>query len=214
MPDAWPLFGLRLRTDRLELRSPTDADLMALVKVARAGVHDPSVMPFLVPWTDIPSPEFERSFLQFMWSTRVSWTPEAWRLPMAVVHEGEPIGIQEIAAKRFAVRRVVETGSWLGRASQGRGIGTEMRAAVLHLAFAGLDAVAAESGVLAGNEASRRVSATLGYQPNGAAVVAPRGMPVQQTLYLLRREDWRPERYPTTIEGLADCLPMFGVEPR
>jgi RimJ/RimL family protein N-acetyltransferase len=85
-----------------------------------------------------------------------------------------------------------------------------MRAAALHLAFEGLDAVMATSGVLAGNEASRRVSEKLGYRPNGVGIVAPRGVPVEERRYLLRREDWRPERR-ATIEGLEACLDMFGL---
>ncbi len=32
------------------------------------------------------------------------------------------------------------TGSWLGRAHQGRGLGKEMRQAALHIIFAGLGA--------------------------------------------------------------------------
>lgn len=63
-PSPWPLFDLVLRTPRLESRPPTDTDLMELVAVVRSGIHDPSWMPFLVPWTDLPSPELERSFLR------------------------------------------------------------------------------------------------------------------------------------------------------
>jgi len=44
--DHWPLYGLRLRTPRLELRLPDLADLSAMGDVAAAGVHDAAVMPF------------------------------------------------------------------------------------------------------------------------------------------------------------------------
>lgn len=94
MPHPWPLFDLKVRTPRLELRVPTDDDLLALLDVASAGVHDPEVMPFGVPWTDVPSPEFERSFLGFFWNARASWTTMSWRLPLAVVRDGLPIGLQ------------------------------------------------------------------------------------------------------------------------
>jgi RimJ/RimL family protein N-acetyltransferase len=53
-------------------------------------------------------------------------------------------------------------GSWPGRRYQRQGAGTEMRAAVLFLAFDGLGALAAESGALEGNDASSRVSGKLG----------------------------------------------------
>jgi RimJ/RimL family protein N-acetyltransferase len=212
MPNAWPLFDLRLRTTRLVLRSPTDDDLFALLEVASAGVHDRDQMPFAIAWTDLAPPAFERSFLQFFWSCRSSWTPEAWQLPLAVVLEGRPIGIQELRGTSFATLRTVETGSWLGRIYQGQGLGTEMRAAVLTLAFDGLGAAAATSGVIEGNAASRRVSEKLGYEPNGESLVAPRGTPVVEHQYRLRREHWDRARYPVTIEGIDACRAMFGLD--
>ena len=214
MAHPWPIFDLRIRTTRLELRAPTDEDIVALLEVAHAGVHDPERMPFATAWTDLPSPEFELGFLRFFWGTRASWTAEAWRLPLAVVHAGRPIGIQEVWATDFATLRVVETGSWLGLRHQGQGLGTEMRAAVLHLAFEGLGAAAALSAALEGNEASRRVSEKLGYEPNGEDLVAPRGRPVPQHRYLLRCERWQRDLYPVRVEHLGACLPMFGLPVR
>jgi hypothetical protein len=52
-----PLFGLRLRTPRLELRLPTDDELVELRELAHAGVHPPDEMPFAVAWTDAPYSE-------------------------------------------------------------------------------------------------------------------------------------------------------------
>lgn len=48
-----------------------------------------------------------------------------------------------------------------------RGLGTEMRSAILHLAFDGLDAREASSEAFADNEASNAVSRSLGYEPTG-----------------------------------------------
>ena len=214
MSSAWPLFDLRLRTPRLALRSPTDDDLFALLEVARAGVHDPDRMPFAVAWTDLAPPEFERSFLSFYWGCRSSWTQEAWQLPLAVLLEDRPIGIQELRATGFATLRTVETGSWLGRAYQRQGIGTEMRAAVLALAFDGLGAEVATSGAIEGNAASRRVSEKLGYEPNGEALIAPRGTPVIEHRYRLVRERWEPGRIPVRIEHLDECRALFGLAAR
>jgi len=211
MVHAWPLFELRVRTPHLELRVPTDEDLLALLDLARAGVHEPEVMPFRVPWTDLPSPEFERSFLRYMWGTRASWIPTSWDLPLAVVRDGLPLGVQELAASDFPTRRTVGTGSWLGRRHQRQGVGTEMRAAVLFLAFEGLGALAAESAALEGNDASARVSERLGYRPNGESLVAPRGLPVVERRYRLTRADWRRGLFPVEVEGLDACLGMFEV---
>jgi len=60
---AWPLFALRVRTERLELWLPTDDDLLDLVDLARSGIHPPGEMPFGVPWSTLESPGFERGFL-------------------------------------------------------------------------------------------------------------------------------------------------------
>lgn len=54
-------------------------------------------------------------------------------------------------AKDFAVTRQAANGSWLGPAHQGQGFGTEMQAAVLHLAFAGLGAAYAVSAAMTDN---------------------------------------------------------------
>ena len=43
---AWPIFGLRIRSERLVLRLPTDDDMLALMDLAKAGIHPPDEMPF------------------------------------------------------------------------------------------------------------------------------------------------------------------------
>jgi len=50
--DRWPLFGLTIRTPRLELRLPRDEDMAEALAVVDQGIHDPAVTPFHVPWTD------------------------------------------------------------------------------------------------------------------------------------------------------------------
>jgi RimJ/RimL family protein N-acetyltransferase len=142
----WPLADLWLQTPDLELRWPGLDDLHALADLAAAGVHDPEVQPFMVAWTDAPPEERARGTLQYHWSRWGSWTPSDWMLELAVIRDGTVVGTQGIGAHDFAVLREVHTGSWLGRAYQGQGIGTQMRAAVLQLAFEGLGARWAVSG--------------------------------------------------------------------
>jgi len=152
----WPLFDLRLRTPDLELRLPTDEDLLELVRVARQGIVDPDQTVFLVPWHRLPSPAFERQFLLHWWRSRGSWSPARWQLPLAAVVDGRPVGMQDMMATDFAITRVVTSASWLGREFHGRGFGTQMRAAMLALAFDGLGAEVAKSGYFEGNAASAR----------------------------------------------------------
>jgi len=40
---------------------------------------NPPATPFKVPWDELPSPAFERSFLLHWWATRGSWRPEHGR---------------------------------------------------------------------------------------------------------------------------------------
>jgi len=208
----WPLFGLRVRTPRLELRPPDDHDVEALTRLARDGVHEPGTMPFKVPWTDTPSPRREREALQYFWRCRADWSVERWQLPMAVEHEGQLVGVQDLAAANFPSRRVVATGSWLGLAHQGRGLGKEMRSAALHLAFTGLGARCAETSAFEDNPASLGVTRALGYQPNGEGVGLRRGVPSRMLRFRLTGAD-HTRRDDIEIDGLHPCLVLFGLAP-
>lgn len=208
----WPLAGLRLRTPMLELRWPNLADLDELAALAASGVHDPGVQPFIVPWTDAPSAARARSTLQYQWRQWGAWAPSDWTLELAVVREGTVVGVQGMSGRDFAVLREVSTGSWLGMAYHGQGIGTQMRAAVLHLAFAGLGAEHAVSGALDGNAASLAVSSKLGYRDDGLRWHVVRGQAVAEHRLRLDRAAWQAHRIvPVEIEGLPHCLPDFGL---
>ena len=126
--DLGPLFALRLRTPRLELRLPTEDELLELFHVAEAGIHPPEEMPFEIPWTDTLA---EDAFLAFHHEQRDHWSPERWACNFVTFLDGRVIGTQAIEAEGFAGERRVQTGSWLGQAFQRRGYGLEQRAAVL-----------------------------------------------------------------------------------
>lgn len=210
--EFWPLVGLRLRTPLLELRWPSQADLDALAALAADGVHDPAVQPFGVAWTDVGPAERARSVLQYHWSRWAAWTPADWRLELAVVRDGVVVGTQGLSGTDFAIRREVATGSWLGRAFQGQGIGTQMRAAVLALAFEGLDARYACSGAFEDNAASLGVSRKLGYADDGVELFTSRGRPAVSRRLRLDRAAWQAARtVPVELVGLEPCLPDFGL---
>src|SRR5262245_26628396 len=132
---TWPLFGLRVMTPRVVLRYSDDADVLAVAELAAAGVHDPSTTPFTFPWTDVAPPEQQRLSAQWYWRQRADWTADHWSLPFTVVVDGEVVGQQGALADQYPKLREASTGSWLGLAHQGKGIGKEMRAAILHLLF-------------------------------------------------------------------------------
>ena len=123
--------------------------------------------------------------------------------------------MQDLWAEEFALRRSVGTGSWITRAWQGHGYGTEARAAVLDLAFGHLGAIEALTEHIEGNGASERVSRKLGYVPNGRRTVH-RDDTGRITEYQLRldRPVWagHARHGRTIVTGLGPCLPILGLD--
>jgi RimJ/RimL family protein N-acetyltransferase len=210
--DAWPTFGLRLRTERLVMQVPTEDEVLDLMALAKRGIHPPDEMPFGVAWSTLPSPEFERGFMRYHWGTRANWQRESWILDFIIVLDGVIVGSQGLRADDFAATRTIGTGSWLGREYQGRGFGTEMRAAVLGFAFDGLGAKAAETSAFLDNARSNAVSRSLGYEATGIGSLAPLGVPRPTQEFRMTDEGWRSRPRPRlTIEGLEACREMFGA---
>jgi RimJ/RimL family protein N-acetyltransferase len=202
-----PLWDIRVRTPRLELRLPTEEELVELFRVAEAGIHPPEEMPFYVPWTDDLSLD---AFVEFHRGAWEAWRPENWSLNLIAFLDGHPIGSQGVDGESFTARREVVTGSWLGAPHQGKGLGKEQRAGVLELAFGGLGAATALSGSFAHNVKSQRVSERLGYRLTGTRTMLSRGEPVEHYDYRLDRADWR-SPVPVEVTGLEAALPLFGA---
>lgn len=212
--DYWPLAGLTIRTPRLELRLPNDEELVELGKVATKGVHLPGEQPFMSRWAEGSPMEIVRTVMQNHWRRLGTWSTDRWALALAVydVRTGHPLGTQELRAEKFSELREVETASWLGLDYQRRGYGTEMRAAVLHLAFAGLGASYALSSSFTENESSQSVSRKLGYQPDGVQRDVCDNRVLVSRRFRLSRDEWqRTERPDVTVSGLAPCLSSFGA---
>jgi RimJ/RimL family protein N-acetyltransferase len=169
-------------------------------------------MPFRIAWTDRKGRELADEMLAYHRRAREEWRVEHWSLQLVVFAGGKPLGSIDVRGEQFAVRRAFETGSWLGAEYQGRGFGTEMRTAALVLGFDGLGAGRAVSGAFEWNLASVRVSEKLGYRRVGEETHAPRGTPERELVMELTRDEWaRREHVPVEIEGLAPCLPLFGL---
>jgi RimJ/RimL family protein N-acetyltransferase len=209
----WPLFDLRVRTPRLELRY-VDDDLGAqLADLAAQGIHDPAFMPFAYEWTDAPADRLRPNTMQHYWRCRAETTANHWHLPFAAIVDGEVVGTTSLGADRFPTLRTFETGSWLGRAHQGRGIGKELRQAALHLGFAGFGAHEATTSAFSDNAASLGVTRSLGYEPNGTAPKVRRGQAAPSLLFRMTADDWqaRLRRDDISIDGLEPVLGFLGL---
>ena len=150
------------------------------------------------------------SAAQHWWGARAHWSVDDWGFTGAVFVEGRPVGVQGMFAKKFRIVRSVESGSWLGKEYQGRGLGREMREAMLHLAFAGLGAEEAISGAFEDNAASLAVSRSVGYVENGEGRMSRREESARMIRFRLDRRTWEQRRRDDIeIAGLETCLHMF-----
>ena len=128
--------------------------------------------------------------------------------------DGQPAGQQDLTGSEFDVFGTVESTSWVSTKVRRQGIGTEMRSAVLHLAFDGLGAVEAHSEGAVDNVGSNAVSERFGYEPNGLAWATHQGKPVLGQQWRLDRETWRARRRSDiTMSGVSDCRRTLGIEP-
>jgi RimJ/RimL family protein N-acetyltransferase len=212
--DSWPLFGLEVRTPRLRLRYADDELLAELATFRRRGVARPGY-----EWIDGESSYYlegaaaERMAVTGEWRARARISPEWWHLSFAVLVDDVVVGQQSITAETFKLLRTVSSFSALLFEHHGRGIGKEMRSAVLHLAFAGLGAQRAESDAFVDNVESIGVSRSLGYEENGTTMATrPSGGALLQR-FLMTRERWEQRRRDDIdIVGLDACLPVLGLD--
>ncbi len=198
---TWPLHDLTLTTPDLSLRGMTEADAQALAALVPADLeHDPRLA-HVSPAADV---------LQAYWRNAGLWQPTSWVCEFVVLRTGVPIGLQALEGEDFAVRRTVDSHSWLVLEARGQGLGKQMRAAVLELAFVHLAAQWAITEAWADNAASLGVSRSLGYVENGTDVHAVHPGPRLMQRLRLARADWTCP-VPVTVTGLAPCLPLFGL---
>ncbi|GHF28677.1 RimJ/RimL family protein N-acetyltransferase [Deinococcus metalli] len=211
----YPPLNVRVVTPTLELHGATDELLAQLLPVVRAGVADREPFPFDDPMSLYEdNPVRERRWLQAIWRGRGTVRPEQWRLYFVVVLDGVPVGMQDVIGVHFKEFRTVSTFSWLAPDVRRRGVGREMRAAALHLAFAGLGAREATSEAFSDNVASNRVSEGLGYRRDGTEWATRRGQPAVLNRWRLGREEWAvTRRDDIDLSGVEACRPVLFIDP-
>lgn len=210
--DVFPVLGLRITAGELELRGISDEDIAGLSELAGRGIHPPELMPFSTPWTDSPPDAMPLRFAQWHWGTRSSFGREQWTINLSVLWEGVLVGTQGISTDHYLVTRTGETGSWLGREHQGRGIGTRMRQAMCAFMFDCLDAQEVTSGAFVDNGASVAVSRKVGYRPNGVRRMVRRPGEWQLNQVLVLTPETLVRGPAITVEGLAPVRRLIGLD--
>lgn len=209
---ALPLLGLRIEAGPVELRGVTDDLVGPLADLAIAGIHAPDAMPFSTPWSTAPAAQMPKNVAQYYWGIRASFSPEKWTANLAVFWDGELVGVQGVSTSNYLVTRTGETGSWLGRSFQGKGIGTAMRQVMCAFLFDHLDADHITSAAFTDNPASLAVSRKVGYMKNGWRRIERLGKPaVMQDLLLLPEKFVRFDRE-LTVTGLPEFRRSIGLD--
>ena len=207
---ALPLLGLRITAGPIELRGITD-DLLGPLADLATDIHEPDFMPFGFPWSLTPAPDMPRSVAQYHWNKRASFSPAQWTADFAVFFDGELVGSQGFSTKDYLVVRGGETGSWLNRRFQGRGIGTAMRQVICAFAFDHLDAAYVTSMAFTDNPASLAVSKKTGYTDNGVDRVARLGKPAIMRRVILEPENLVRYEHGLTVAGVPDFRKSIGL---
>lgn len=207
---SWPLQGIRLRTADLDLQVMTEADLPTLWELLPDDVE---MNPHATTYAGLDERANRRAVLaQGYWRALGLWSPDDWALPFVVRSEGVVVGAQWLEGPDWRADRTVDSSSWLVPGARGRGLGQQMRAAVLALAFGPLRAEAAISSAVIGNAPSLGVSRALGYRETHRSVLEHSGETLQHVR--LAREAWAASggARGVVIDGVAPALPLFGIE--
>jgi RimJ/RimL family protein N-acetyltransferase len=209
----WPLFDLEVVTPQLTLRYIDDELGGALVDLAAAGVHDPGSMPFAMPWTDAEPDVLGRNSFRYWWRCRAETSVDSWEINLAVIENGQVVGATGLGSRGFPVTRWFETGSWLGQRHHGRGLGTEVRIATLHLGFLSFDGETAGTGAFVDNGPSLGVTRKLGYEPNGISRHVRRGERADMHRFLMTRRSFLEQvrRDDIVISGDEGARDLLGI---
>ena len=208
MTHPYAPLNVRVSTPRLELLGATDdllTELAPLVRAGQAMAHPPPYDDPMSLYNEDPAQRVD-AWLRAIWRARGNVGPDFWRVCLAVVVDGRAVGMQDVIGDRFDRFGTIVTFSWLATDERGRGLGREMRAAALHLAFAGLAAREVASDAFVDNDASNATSKSLGYAPNGTTWDSRRGEPALLERWRLTREVWEQgRRDDISLRGVEDC---------
>lgn len=180
-----------LRTERLVLRVPTDADVDAIT----AACQDPEIP----RWTTVPSPytrEHGAGFVDLV----AQWWADGSQTVWGVFHDdvlAGVVGLHHITAHESG--GATELGYWAAPAARGRGFMTEAARAVVDWGFAELGLARITWRAVVGNIPSARTARTLGFRYEGMlrqGLTSPRGRDDGWMAGLLATDDRTPVDWP------------------
>lgn len=205
-------FGLRVEAGDLTLRLFRDSDLPDYAELISSPLFADEAADHVFDWWASDPVVRLREGQKWLWQARANITPQDWVITMGVFEGARLIGAQDVSARDFAKRRVVDSGSYLRLDAQGRGIGTLMRQMMLVLAFDHLGAVRAESGAIVGNSSSLAVSRHCGYSLNGTAVTLNGETRVELQRVVLRPDTFVRPDVDVRVSGLTpELLEQLGA---
>jgi len=204
----WPQFGLRVQAVGAHLEAPTDTQVAVLAsRAAQPSAVLPPADEHFVTWLHGRTPaEIEQQRAARIRSNRDLTRRPGWTLDLAVIVDGDPVGLQSLSGfDQWPHRRIVGTTSWLLAPFHRTGLGTRCRAAVLELAFAHLRSEAAKSWVLEDNHASIAVSTKLGYAEIDRHVIVEDNRELTELVYEVTATHWlnsaARQHLPCTVTG-------------
>lgn len=150
--ELWPVASLRICADEYELKLPNAEQLHALIRDRASEVSKEY---------SLNERHQQFALLQGELRSVADWLPQRWRLSLAVLFRGEPVGLQALI--RSSPDGVVTTDSWIARQRRGAGHGKAARRIVLTFARDYLGATAATGTSWSSNEASNALNRGLGY---------------------------------------------------
>ena len=209
----WPLFDLRIRSEHLVLRLPTDDELD---RPCRAGpIRHPrrgrdAVRGAVV---DAAEPRVRDRI-------RPAPLDDAWRRgrprnggstwPSSGTASSSPPRRSRPKASRSTTWSTPARGSPGG--SSGRGSARRCGARSWRSPSTISVPSVAESEAFLDNAASNAVSQSLGYEPNGFGRLAPEGVSRETAKYRMTRAVWEARPRPTVeVDGLDRCRALFGI---
>ena len=208
---SWPLHGIRLHTADLDLTVMTEADLPTLCALLP---DDLELNPHATTYAGLDVPANRRAVrAQGYWRALGMWSPDDWALPFVVRSAGAVVGAQWLEGPDWRSDRTVDSSSWLVAGARGRGLGRQMRAAVLALAFGPLRAEAAISSAVVDNAPSLGVSRSLGYRDTHRSVLEHSGQTLQHVRLDRATWDASGRSRHVVVEGVDPALPLFGLDP-